>query len=263
MPTTLQLVAVQLRVPNLQRSMEFYVGQLGFIAVAATPGQADLGVLPGGAPILRLLEAPAAAVPARECAGLFHAALLLPSRPALGAWLAHAAERKVEFDGFSDHGVSEAIYLSDPDGNGLEFYTDRPREAWPTKGGELAMTTLALNVRQLLADATPVGVSPLQGAHWGHLHLRVTDLERSDAFYRSALGVNVTQRSYPGARFLAADGYHHHVALNTWGQPRLPQPAQALGLAEATFARVGVPATTELTDPDGIRLRMIPATAAA
>jgi catechol 2,3-dioxygenase len=261
MPTTLQLVAVQLRVPNLQRSMEFYVGQLGFTSVGAALGQADLGVAPDAAPILRLLESPAAVVPARECAGLFHAALLLPSRPALGAWLAYAAERKVEFDGFSDHGVSEAIYLSDPDGNGLEFYADRPRDVWPFKGGELAMTTVALDVRQLLADAAPVATSPLQGAHWGHLHLRVTDLERSDAFYRSALGVNVTQGSYPGARFLAADGYHHHVALNTWSRPRLPQPSQALGLAEATFARVGVPATTELTDPDGIRLRVIPGAA--
>jgi catechol 2,3-dioxygenase len=206
-----------------------------------------------------LAEQPGTARPGREAAGLFHAALLLPGRAALGAWLARAAERGVSFDGFSDHGVSEAVYLSDPDGIGFEFYTDRPRAAWPFVGGELAMTTDALDVQDLLdAGKSAAGPSPLAGARWGHLHLRVTDLERSEAFYRSALGLAVMQRSYPGARFLAADGYHHHLGLNIWGQPRLAAQPDRAGLVEAIIARRAAAAETVLADPDGIRLRVLP-----
>src|SRR6185436_8329357 len=126
------------------------------------------------------------------------------------------------------------------DGNGLEFYADRPRESWPFANGEIAMTTRPLALQRLLADAAPTTDAPLAGARWGHLHLRVTDLERSEEFYRETLGMAVMQRSYPGARFLAADGYHHHLGLNTWGNPRQPQPPGALGLAEATFTRAGI-----------------------
>jgi catechol 2,3-dioxygenase len=190
---------------------------------------------------------------------LFHAALLFPTRATLGAWLQFAAERGVDFEGFSDHGVSEAIYLSDPDGNGLEFYADRPFEQWPYAKGELAMTTRPLSVRSLLAEASPAGPTPLHGASWGHLHLRVTDLERSESFYKEKLGVEVMQRSFPGARFLAADNYHHHIGLNTWGAPRRAQPEDALGLAEATFARAGATRETTFIDPDGIHLRVQPA----
>ena len=186
--------------------------------------------------------------------------MLLPSRAALGAWLRFAADRGVEFAGFSDHGVSEAIYFSDPDGNGLEFYADQPRAQWPfSASGELAMATRPLALPSLLAEAAPASATPLAGAQWGHLHLRVTDLDRSEKFYRDVLGVTLTQGSYPGARFLAADGYHHHLGLNSWGQPRRPQPPGALGLAAATFARAGKSATRELRDPDGIGLRLVAA----
>ena len=148
--------------------------------------------------------------------------------------------------------------MSDPDGNGLEFYADRPRSAWPFADGELAMTTRPLAVRSLLADAIPGISGPLTGATWGHLHLRVTDLERSEAFYRTALGVDVMQASFPGARFLGADGYHHHLGINTWGNPRLPQPPGALGLVEATFARSGITSESSVSDPDGMHLRLQP-----
>ena len=104
-----------------------------------------------------------------------------------------------------------------------------------------------------------VVVPPLAGSNWGHLHLRVTDLDRSEAFYRDQLGLEVMQRSFPGARFMATDGYHHHLGLNTWGGPRLPLPPGALGLAEATFARVGTAAESNLADPDAIHLRVQPA----
>ena len=258
MDATLQLSAIELRVPDLARSVDFYVNQLGFVAVAEKSGRAELAVEPSAPALLTLSEDRAAPAAPRDAAGLFHAALLFPSRAALGNWLRRAAERGVEFDGCSDHGVSEAIYFSDRDGNGLEFYVDRPREAWPAGGraGEVAMFTRPLALQSLLAESGPVNATPLAGARWGHLHLRVTNLERSERFYCDSLGMILTQGSYPGARFLAADGYHHHLGLNTWGAPRKPQPAGALGLASATFVRSGLTATSTPRDPDGIALRV-------
>ena len=256
---SLNLTAVHLRVSDLTSSLDFYVRDLGFVVVARTASQAELATSEEAPPVLLLTEQPVATHPPREAAGLFHAAMVFPNRSALGGWLQFTAAQGVDFEGFSDHGVSEAIYLSDPDGNGLEFYADRPREIWPWSNGELAMITRPLDVRTLLADAPPAGAAPLAGAVWGHLHLRVTDLERSESFYREQLGLQVMQRSFPGARFLAADGYHHHLGLNTWGQPRLPQPAGALGLLEATFARTGISGERAITDPDGIHLRLQPA----
>ena len=266
MAESLRLSHVRLRVADLGRSVDFYAARLGFVVHRRSERAADLGVGPAGSTpsILALESAPNAAPSPRDAAGLFHAALLLPDRPALGAWLRHAADRGVEFDGFSDHAVSEAIYLSDPDGHGLEFYCDRPRGAWPfAPDGEVAMTTRALDVRGLLAAAPPTApAAPLAGAHWGHLHLRVVDLDAATAFYRDRLGVAVTQSSYPGARFLAADGYHHHLALNTWSRARRAPPPDALGLAAATFVRGGLVAATAERTAEGFALHLIPATAA-
>ncbi|MBI5769846.1 MAG: VOC family protein [Verrucomicrobia bacterium] len=259
MNPSLELRSIHLRVAGLTRSVRFYTEQLGFVVARQSATDAQLAATADAPAILTLSEDRAAPPAPRDAAGLFHAALLLPSRAALGAWLRFAAERGTEFDGFSDHGVSEAIYLRDPENNGLEFYADRPRDAWPfDTAGQLAMVTAALDIDSLLASATPAPATPLAGARWGHLHLRVTNLARSDAFYRDTLGMALMQGTYPGARFLAADGYHHHVALNTWGHPRTPQPAGALGLAEATFARHGPAATQSLRDPDGIPLTIAP-----
>ena len=259
MPSSVQILSLQLRVSDLARSLDFYVRRLGFVVARQQDNQAELAVTEDSPTLVTLTEQRQAAQPPRDAAGLFHFAVLFPARAGLGAWLQFAAERGVDFEGFSDHGVSEAIYLSDPDGNGLEFYADRPREQWPMANGELAMITRPLAVRNLLADAAPVGTAILAGAILGHLHLRVTNLDRSEAFYRRTLGLEVTQRSFPGARFLAADGYHHHLGLNTWGAPARPQPPHSLGLAEATFARVGAGAESTLVDPDGIHLRVQPA----
>lgn len=253
-----QLIAVELRVASLAHSLAFYVEKLGLVAAAVKTDSAELSVGTDAPVLLRLTEDRAAPPAPSEAAGLFHAALLLESRTALAGWVRRAAERGVEFDGFADHGVSEAIYLSDPDGNGLEFYADRPAEAWPAgaQAGEVAMFTRPLNLPGLLAEQGPAALSPLAGARWGHLHLRVTNLERSENFYRGALGMIVTQRSFPGARFLAADGYHHHVGLNCWGSPRRPQPAGALGLVSATFRHGKTTGDESLQDPDGIHLRV-------
>ena len=264
MKPSLHLTAVHLRVANLTRSRDFYTQQLGLIALRQTAGQAELGTAGAAAPLLILTEDRAAPPQPPDAAGLFHAALLFPGRPALGAWLSFAGARGVEFDGFSDYGVSESIYFSDPDGNGLEFYADRPRESWPFHNGELAMVTQTLDVESLIAAGTAPGrpkpdeTRIAAGAHWGHLHLRVTDLDRSDAFYRKTLGMQLTQGSFPGGRFLAADGYHHHLGLNNWGRPRQPRLAGALGLVRATFAHAGAAASEEINDPDGIGLRITP-----
>lgn len=259
MPSSLQLASVTLRVPDLTRSLAFYAGQLGLTVQARSDHRADLVADPAGPAVLTLLEQADAAPAPADAAGLFHAALLLRDRAALGAWLQGAADAGVNFEGFADHGVSDALYLSDPDGNGLEVYADRPRETWPrTANGELGMFTRTLDLRKLVAEGAAVTGPPLGGARWGHLHLRVTDLERSEAFYLKLLGMETMQRSFPGARFLGADGYHHHVGLNIWGQPRQPRPAGALGLTEAVFRSNRITASSTLLDPDRISLRLEP-----
>jgi len=295
MNPTLQVQAIELRVAELARSVDFYSRQLGFVVLREASGRAELGVVvagvadpglsaiasatadpsrgsnPGSATpatvksgeqsaILTLSEDRAARRAPTDAAGLFHAALLLPDRAALGHWLRRAAENQVRFEGFSDHGVSEAIYLSDPDGNGLEFYTDRARVEWPRQNGEIAMFTHPLDVDGLIAAGAqrPNDGPPLAGARWGHLHLSVTDLDRSEAFYENALGLSLMQRFGSSARFLAADGYHHHLGLNTWARARHPQPAGALGLASATFAKAGLAAEQRVSDPDEMAIRVVP-----
>jgi catechol 2,3-dioxygenase len=250
MSPSLQLKHIHLRVPDLARSVDFYT-RLGFTVVQRNAAHADFATV-GSTPVLRLTEDRDALRAPSDAAGLFHAALLLPSRAALAAWLRFTAEHQIEFDGFSDHGVSEAIYLSDPDGNGLEFYADRPLQEWPRANGAIEMTTNPLDIAGLRATTPTSTPTPLADANWGHLHLRVTDLDRSEKFYRQTLGVEVTQRTYPGARFLATDGYHHDLGLNVWGHPHRPQPHDASGLAVATFVRRDATGTSELRDPDGI-----------
>jgi catechol 2,3-dioxygenase len=254
----LALHHLRFRVRDPARLADFYRSQLGFALVGQTTDRVELAAEPGGPVLLTLESDPTAIEPSADAAGLFHGALLLPTRASLGAWLRHAIDAGVEFDGLSNHGVSEAIYLTDPEGNGLEFYADRPKAMWPMEpNGEIGMFTRSLAVADLLAAAAAPGGAPLAGARWGHLHLRVTDLDRSEKFYRDALGLILTQSSYPGARFLAANGYHHHIGLNSWGRPRKPQPAGAFGLAEATFSRPGAATEEPQRDPDGIAIRMI------
>jgi catechol 2,3-dioxygenase len=255
MATSLRFASIDLRVHHLDRSVDFYVRRLGFALARSNASEAELSTSPTAAPLLRLIATSRPPAPP-ESAGLFHAALLLSSRGALAGWLRAASANEVEFAGFSDHGVSEAVYLSDAEGNGLEFYVDRPRQDWPFVGGKLAMGTQPLDVRNLLSE--PANQDDLlAGARWGHLHLRVTNLAHSVAHYRRTLGVEVTQDSYPGASFLAADGYHHHLGLNTWGSPRRPQPPGAPGLAVARFVRAGsTPEGASANDPDGIDVRL-------
>lgn len=256
MSDSLQIRSVHLRVSDLGRSVDYYTRQLGFAAVSDGSGTAALATSPGAPALLELTEDTRAPRAPRDAAGLFHAALLLPSRVALGRWLRETHAAGTTFDGFADHGVSEAVYLADPDGNGLEFYADRPPSGWPQHAGELAMTTEPLDLPGLLAAAKTTSDPLLAGARWGHLHLRVTDLDRSERFYTETFGVSLTQRFGPSARFLAADGYHHHFGLNTWGGVRRPIAPDSLGLISATLAAGVITSARPAVDPDGIHLEL-------
>lgn len=241
LPPTTALGPVRLTVADLTGAAAFYEQVLG-LRPAGPPrddGVVALGPAADGSagrPLVELVGDPAAPPRARRSCGLFHIALLVPGRAALAQALRRLAAAGGRLDGASDHLVSEALYLSDPEGNGIELYADRPREAWRrTDAGELAMATLALDIDDLLAAAPEAGddAGMPAGTTVGHVHLQVADLATAEAFYAGALGFDVTVRSYPGALFAAAGGYHHHVGLNTWaGAGGLPRDRAARGLRD-------------------------------
>jgi catechol 2,3-dioxygenase len=215
---------VALRVRDLDRVTRFYRDAIGLEEGPAPDGAVGLGA--GGVRLLTLVGDPEARAPDPLSAGLFHTAFLLPSRAALAGWLAHAIARGLTIDGASDHLVSEAIYLADPEGNGIEVYADRPRSAWRWDAAGVAMDTRPLDCRGLLATAPgPVRILP-PGTRVGHVHLKVGDTIEAESFWTATLGMEVTSRR-PGAVFMAADRYHHHVAANVWmsrgAGPRDPQ----------------------------------------
>jgi catechol 2,3-dioxygenase len=224
LPEATRLGRVRLQVADLARSLAYYESALGLQLLSRDDASAVLGTSrDGDEPLVELHERPgAAAVPRQGRLGLFHFAILLPHRAALGRFLAHLQGLGIAA-GASDHLVSEALYLSDPDGLGIEVYADRPREAWRYAGRELRMDTLPLDAADLLRAAdggTWTGMPT--GTTIGHVHLHVGDLEAAEAFYHRALGLDRTVWSYPGALFLSAGGYHHHLAVNTWAAGAAP-----------------------------------------
>jgi catechol 2,3-dioxygenase len=225
--------AVRLIVSDLARSRSFYEQALGLRASEQADGTLAFGVA-GERPLV-VLRGDASAPPLdRGATGLFHLAILPPSRRDLASALARLAQAEWPLDGASDHLVSEALYLSDPDGNGIELYRDRPRTEWRQINGQLEMSTLPLDLQSVLAELTGAGgTEPMapSGTRIGHVHLQVSDLERSEAFYNQVLGFDVMVRGYPGALFVAAGGYHHHIGLNTWNSRGAgPPPPGAIGL---------------------------------
>lgn len=222
---------VALTVADLDRQVGFYRDALGLAVHCQDGTSAALGA--GGRDLVLLEERPDAPRP-RRSTGLYHLAILLPARRDLARALRHLAEARVPFQGFADHLVSEAIYLADPEGNGIEVYRDRPREEWIYDGGNLRMTTDPLDVEgvmgELQGDGEPWAGLPA-GTRMGHVHLRVSDLAAAEAFYRDLLGLDVTTRYGSGASFLSKEGYHHHLGLNTWeSRGAAPPPEGALGL---------------------------------
>ena len=212
------LGAVSLTVSDLSRSRAFYETALGLSVRELEDGALAFGV-PGEADLVRLHGDPSAPALDHWATGLFHQAILLPTRRDLAFALARLAEARWPLDGVADHLVSEALYLSDPDGNGIELYRDRPRELWRYDDGQLQMATLALDLRDLAGELDTVdGPQPVApaGTTMGHVHLQVASIPDAEAFYHGVLGFDVTTRGYPGALFVSAGGYHHHLGLNTW-----------------------------------------------
>lgn len=207
--------SAHLVVQDLDRVADFYRDIIGLSVLDRSPSGVLMGV--AGAPLLMLSTSATAARAPRSAAGLFHNAFLVPDRPALAAWLAHAAHAGVRLDGASDHLVSEAIYLSDPEGNGIEIYRDRKPSEWTYHDdGTVEMATERLDLQALYDSAPKARFSGMaEGTALGHIHLQVGDIPQADAFFRDVLGLKVMAR-YPGASFFATGGYHHHVAANIW-----------------------------------------------
>ncbi len=234
-----------LRVRDLDRSLSFYLDVLGLKLVSGGAHTATLSAN-GRGPGLIVLTAKKDA-PARplRSTGLFHVAIRVPSRRALAQMIRHLLESQWLLQGFANHDVSEAVYLMDPDGNGLEVYADRPRDEWPLRNGLVEMVTEPLDLDDVLDELADwpspwEGIDP--GANIGHVHLRVSQLERAEAFYHGVLGFDVTQRDLVGALFMSAGGYHHHVGANVWSSEDGPRPpADAVGLI--AFSVVVPPAT--------------------
>jgi catechol 2,3-dioxygenase len=235
--------AVHLTVADLTSSIEYYERAVGLRLHERAAKSARLGT--GGEDLLVLVEQPGAR-PVRGYCGLYHFALLLPRRPDLAGWLAHAAREQVPLVGMSDHFVSEAIYLTDPDGHGIEIYWDRPRELWEGRVAE-RMTTLPLDTANLLGELAdpqdePFGGLPSKTA-MGHVHLCVADIPATVAFYRDVLGFALMASLGSHAAFLSTGGYHHHLGANTWESAGAGQPPG--GSAALRCATVLLPGEVE------------------
>lgn len=215
----MQIRQVHLRTADLQRALRFYNTVLGMKLIQQSGASASLSFT-GKEPALLLLtedrEAPARN---RGSTGLFHVAFLYPSRKDLALAVLRLAKNRHPIDGASDHLVSEAIYLRDPDHNGIELYADRPQTEWVWRDGQVEMATFPLDIESLLGTAANATAEtrPSPSTRIGHIHLQVASLPEAERFYRELLGLAVTQRDYPGALFFSAGGYHHHIAANTWG----------------------------------------------
>ncbi|HEX5830912.1 MAG TPA: VOC family protein [Gemmatimonadaceae bacterium] len=277
LPADIRLGPVRLQVADLARSLAYYERVLGLRALERAEERAMLGAADDVTPLVELHERPGATpVPRRGRLGLYHYALLLPSRDALGRFVIHLARLGIPV-GSADHVVSEALYLTDPDGLGIEVYADRPRGAWRADRGALAMATDPLDVQDLVrvaGDAPWTGAPP--GTRVGHVHLHVADLAAAAAFYHDGLGLDRVVLSFPGALFLSAGGYHHHLGTNTWatGAPRAEEgdarllewtvevpDAAAVAAAVRSLAAAGEvvrsePEAVVAADPWGTRVRV-------
>jgi catechol 2,3-dioxygenase len=236
--------AVRLVVTDLERVHEFYERSIGLSTLDRDRETARLGI--DGDPLIELVGRPDAPPRPPRTTGLFHLAVLVPSRAELARAIRRVVGSGWRFSGASDHLVSEALYTADPEGNGIEIYRDRPREEWPYLNGTPQMATEPLDLDSVLAelpaDAADTGMAP--GTRIGHVHLQVADLAAAESFYHGLLGFDVTVRGYPGALFVSAGGYHHHIGLNTWASEGAPAPPPgSRGLA---WFEVELPSDEEL-----------------
>lgn len=279
LPDATSVGRVRLQVSDLRRSIGFYRHILGMRVLSETGSTAELGNQGDARVLVELHERPGARpVPRRGSVGLYHFALLLPDRPALGRFLRHVAATGMHV-GMADHLVSEALYLSDPDGLGIEVYRDRPQHEWVADANrQLAMASDPLDAEGVItAGGEEPWTGQPAGTVMGHVHLHVGDLAKAEAFYHHGLGFDKIVWTYPGALFMSAGGYHHHLGTNTWSssapaaddQARLlswdlevPASSDAAAAAASVLA-AGYDATAvagawETADPWGTVMRIVP-----
>ncbi|WP_173931633.1 VOC family protein [Chelativorans sp. Marseille-P2723] len=260
--TPVRIASVALKARDADALAQFYRTVVGLDELGRSNGSIQLGA--GGRHLLTIEAAPDAKPDNPREAGLFHTAFLLPSRKALAQWARRAVEEPLPIDGASDHLVSEAIYLTDPEGNGIEIYADRPREQWLWEGDEVSMKTLRLNFEDLLAEG---GDDPWKGAPdgtvIGHVHLRVGDPAEAERWWHETIGLDVMARYGPQAVFLASGGYHHHVGANSWhsrGAGRRDPARTGLAWIELHSSEAGEERLLE--DPWGTAIRLVPSSGA-
>lgn len=235
--------AVRLAVSDESAVREFYERAIGLRTDGRDEGVVRLGV--EGEPLVELVGEPSAPRRPAGTTGLFHLAILVPDRRELARAMRRVIEAGGRFSGASDHLVSEALYLHDPEGNGIELYRDRPRKEWERTNGEIRMATLPLDLADIASelDGADASAPMAAGTRIGHVHLNVSDLAAAEEFYAGTLGLDVTVRSYPGALFLSTGGYHHHLGVNTWtgeGAPAPPPGARGLRRFELTLPKADV-----------------------
>jgi catechol 2,3-dioxygenase len=233
LPDATHLGSVTLSVANLDRAVNFYSQTLGIPIISQSDGSAALGT--DGKPLVILRENAGATRPPRNSTGLYHAAILLPTRADLARLVAHLAQTKYPLSGYADHLVSEAFYLNDPDGNGIELYRDRPRSEWPMAGDLVHMDNAPINFDEFFADAEREGkpwTGMPSGTTLGHMHLKIGNDKEAEAFYTDVVGFSV-MAYYPSAVFVSAGGYHHHLGLNMWeSRGGSAKSADSVGLEE-------------------------------
>ncbi len=244
LPDAAHVGGVHLQVSDLLRSVEYYEQVIGLRAQTRLDESVALSAAAGERPLVTLHTTPGVTRGRRGAFGLYHFAILLADRAALGRFAAHLASLGVEV-GMADHLVSEALYLWDPDGLGIEVYADRPRHTWLRQGQELAMTTDPLDIDSVIAAGLGESwTGTPRGTTMGHVHLHVGNLDQAEAFYHRALGLDKTVWSYPGALFMSAGGYHHHLGTNTWS----PGPAPLSDQAQLLEWELLVPSARDVVD---------------
>jgi catechol 2,3-dioxygenase len=234
-PDKTKIQSVDLKIKDLDNSLNFYSHLTGFKEIERKGNTVFLSAT-GNYPTLISLTEDKNAIPRPPgTTGLFHTAIRFPNRKELARVFLRLFDNKVKFHGFSDHLVSEAIYLEDPDENGIELYADKPKEEWQWKHGEIQMATLPLNLNVLTSELDDRevwnGIHPVTDI--GHIHLNVSNLHKAQEVYSMILGLNITVSSYNGALFFSAGGYHHHIGTNIWSSRNGSQPpSNAVGLTQ-------------------------------